>query len=234
MSFISNSSDDNTFRQIVFQVVSLFRKDRRLLETKGSLIVKNLCFSLKPERVFRCFAEVLEKDTEDLEFCSLMVQNLNTILVNASELSGLRKRLKRLDLNVGLFYFKDGAELFSTLYKAWCHNQVAVFTLCILSQSYEHAFNIINVIGCEFDITVGVLVQFDKLVQLIESPVFTYLRLQLLDPTKYPYLLNALYGILMILPQSSAFSTLRIRLNCVSNSINNLGNSTEDKVKRYS
>jgi vacuole morphology and inheritance protein 14 len=64
--------------------------------------------------------------------------------------------------------------------------------------------------------TVNLLIQVDKLVQLIESPVFTYLRLQLLEPEKYPYLYKCMYGILMLLPQSSAFAALKNRLNSVS------------------
>lgn len=84
--------------------------------------------------------------------------------------------------------------------------------------------------------TVALLVQIDKLVMLIESPIFTCklasglnttmmrcltsnnaaLRLQLLEPEKYPYLFKCLYGLLMLLPQSSAFVSLRNRLNAVS------------------
>ncbi|KAL8952498.1 MAG: hypothetical protein Q9222_001601 [Ikaeria aurantiellina] len=60
------------------------------------------------------------------------------------------------------------------------------------------------------------LIQIDKLVQLLESPVFTYLRLQLLEPEKYPHLYKCLYGLLMLLPQSSAFAALKNRLNSVS------------------
>lgn len=80
------------------------------------------------------------------------------------------------------------------------------------------------------------LVQVDKLVQLIESPVFTCacspllypaltnhshifgpdLRLQLLEPERYPHLFKCLYGLLMLLPQSSAFVSLRNRLNAVN------------------
>lgn len=76
------------------------------------------------------------------------------------------------------------------------------------------------------------LVQLDKLVQLIESPVFTCafvssfddlltqktsdIRLQLLEPERHPYLFKCLYGILMLLPQSSAFVSLRNRLNAVN------------------
>ena len=42
------------------------------------------------------------------------------------------------------------------------------------------------------------------------------LRLQLLEPDKYPHLYKCLYGLLMLLPQSSAFYSLRNRLNAVS------------------
>jgi len=64
--------------------------------------------------------------------------------------------------------------------------------------------------------TVTMLIQIDKLVQLLESPVFTYLRLQLLEPEKFPHLYKCLYGLLMLLPQSSAFAALKNRLNSVS------------------
>lgn len=70
--------------------------------------------------------------------------------------------------------------------------------------------------SADLDITVNLLIQIDKLVQLIESPVFTYLRLQLLEPEKYPFLYKCLYGLLMLLPQSSAFGALKNRLNSVS------------------
>lgn len=43
------------------------------------------------------------------------------------------------------------------------------------------------------------------------------LRLQLLDVKSNPYLLKALYGLLMLLPQSNAFQLLSHRLQCVPN-----------------
>ena len=43
----------------------------------------------------------------------------------------------------------------------------------------------------------------------------TDLRMQLLDPETNCYLVRALYGILMLLPQSEAFDTLKRRLDCV-------------------
>lgn len=43
------------------------------------------------------------------------------------------------------------------------------------------------------------------------------LRLQLLEPEMHPYLFKCMYGLLMLLPQSAAFATLRNRLSSVSN-----------------
>ena len=137
-----------------------------------------------------------------------MVQTLNLILITAPELSEMRRTLKNIEN-------REGSALFSALYRSWCHNPIAVFSLCLLSQAYEHASNLMTCFG-ELEITVQFLIQTDKLVQLLESPVFTPLRLQLLEPDKYPYLYKCLYGILMLLPQSSAFSTLRNRLNSVN------------------
>ena len=55
--------------------------------------------------------------------------------------------------------------------------------------------------------------QIDRLVQLLETPAFAFLRLQLLQPTRYPDLVRAMYGLLMLLPQSNAFKTLHARLS---------------------
>lgn len=49
-----------------------------------------------------------------------------------------------------------------------------------------------------------------------EYIVILDLRLQLLEPEKYPYLFKCLYGLLMLLPQSLAFVSLRNRLNAVN------------------
>lgn len=67
--------------------------------------------------------------------------------------------------------------------------------------------------------------QIDKLVQLLESPVFVHLRLQLLDvesPHHAP-LLKSCFGLLMLLPQSDAFRSLSDRLTTVCNLRDNLG-----------
>ncbi|PSR93781.1 hypothetical protein PHLCEN_2v4676 [Hermanssonia centrifuga] len=205
---ISSSSEESYFKLFMNTLLELFSTDRKLLETRGSLIIRQLCLNLNTERIYRTFAEILEKE-EDLEFASGMVVKLNMILITSPELADFRRRLKSLETR------QDGQALFTTLYRSWCHNAVAVFSLCLLAQAYEHASNLLSIFA-DLEITVQLLVQIDKLVQLIESPVFTYLRLQLLEPEKYPYLFKCLYGLLMLLPQSSAFVSLRNRLSAVN------------------
>jgi vacuole morphology and inheritance protein 14 len=55
--------------------------------------------------------------------------------------------------------------------------------------------------------------QVDKLVQLLETPIFLPLRLHLTQPERrdHGHLLRALYGLLALLPQGVAFTTLRDR-----------------------
>lgn len=207
MSQIAKISEDDYFSSFMVALLGLFSSDRRLLEIRGNLIIRQLCINLNPERIFRIMAECIERD-EDVEFASIMVQNLNNNLITAPELAELRKRLRNLDS-------RDGQAFFVTLFKAWCHNAVASIALCLLAQAYEQAYSLIQMFG-DLETTVNMLIQIDKLVQLLESPVFTYLRIQLLEPEKYPYLYRCMYGLLMLLPQSAAFAALKNRLNSVS------------------
>jgi len=207
MSQISRTTDDHYFGKFMVDLLQLFSTDRKLLEQRGNLIIRQLSLNLSPEKIYRTMGQCLETE-DDLEFASIMVQNLNNNLITAPQLSDMRKRLRNLDS-------KDGQTLFVNLFKAWCHNAVATFSLCLLAQAYEQAYHLLQIFG-ELDMTVNLLIQVDKLVQLIESPVFTYLRLQLLEPEKFPYLYKCMYGILMLLPQSSAFAALKNRLNSVS------------------
>jgi len=207
LSQISKSSQETYFSSFMVDLLKLFATDKKLLEQRGNLIIRQLSLDLSAERIYRTLADCLEKD-EDVEFASIMVQNLNNNLITAPELADLRKRLRNLET-------RDGQTFFVALFRSWCHNAVATFSLCLLAQAYEHAYNLLQIIA-ELEMTVNMLVQIDKLVQLIESPVFTYLRLQLLEPERFPHLYKCLYGVLMLLPQSSAFAALKNRLNSVS------------------
>lgn len=102
-------------------------------------------------------------------------------------------------------------------FAAWCVNPFAALSLCWLTENYAVAYEITQCLAQE-EISISMLLQADKLVQLLESPVFVHVRLQLLN-TSSPsvvLLLQSLYGLLMILPQSNSYRLLQNRLSSIT------------------
>ncbi|XP_033222290.1 protein VAC14 homolog isoform X2 [Belonocnema kinseyi] len=213
-SKFSGTSFDNShltvknkyFTKFIVNLLRLFSTDRHLLEERGAFIIRELCVLLSAEGIYKILAEILLEE-QNLRFAGIMVQTLNVILLTSSELFELRCKLK--DLNS-----EESCNLFVCLYESWSHNPVATVALCLLSQNYAHACDLIKAFE-NIEVTVELLTEIDKLVQLIESPIFTYLRLELLERETNESLVRALYGILMILPQSEAFATLHRRLTAI-------------------
>jgi vacuole morphology and inheritance protein 14 len=129
------SSDEATFNLLIDSLLSLFRSDRKLLEHRGNLIVRQLALNIPAEKIFRTLSKALETDS-DAEFASTVIQILNLILLTATELHEVREKLKHLT---------DGhQDLFICLYKSWSHNPSSVLSLCLLSQVYKHASDLIT------------------------------------------------------------------------------------------
>lgn len=103
LSQISRHSEDDYFSNFMVSLLQLFSTDRKLLETRGNLIIRQLCLTLSAERIYRTLAECIEKE-EDVEFASIMVQNLNNNLITAPELADLRKRLRNLEAKASRRY----------------------------------------------------------------------------------------------------------------------------------
>ncbi|XP_060518778.1 protein VAC14 homolog isoform X2 [Cylas formicarius] len=199
--------DSNTYyNKFIFSLLNSFSIDKKLLDERGSFIIRQLCVLLNAEDIYRTLARILLEDS-NLAFASLMVEHLNIILLTSSELFELRNRLK--DVSV-----EENRELFLRLYRTWCHNPIATVSLCFITQSYSHACDLVKSFG-DVEVTVDFLMEIDKLVQLIESPIFAYLRLELLEVPCDKHLVRALYGLLMLLPQTEAFTTLKTRLGCI-------------------
>jgi vacuole morphology and inheritance protein 14 len=248
--------EEAQFQLVLNAILKLFAQDRHLLETRGSLIIRKLCVLLNAKSVYIRMAETLssyefaernQNENEDpsstLQFISTMVQTLNLILLTASELDDLRSILANSfeDNNAGVanghnrslsttssIESEEDGNVFATLFHCWCHNPVSTFSLCLLAKAYDLSFALVKRFSDMEDITVGFLMQIDKLVHLLESPIFIHLRLQLLN-VEAPYhaqLLKSIYGILMCLPQGDAFRLLNDRLTTVCNLRENLGISS--------
>eukprot|EP00039_Didymoeca_costata_P005784 m.84543 g.84543 ORF g.84543 m.84543 type:complete len:714 (-) comp12972_c0_seq1:1852-3993(-) len=201
------------FDSFVKDLLQLFCRDQELLVYRGSFIIRHLSKYIDAEKLYLALADNLLQE-DDLDFANRMVETLNMILLTSPEFVGLREELKQMSS-------ESSHSLFCALYRTWSHNPIATFSLCLLTQVYQHACELLVKLA-DMEVTVNFLVEVDKLIQLIESPIFTFLRLHLLEPRRHPYLIKALYGILMLLPQSSAFHTLKNRLDCIPTIINSL------------
>lgn len=134
---------------------------------------------------------------------------------------GKRKKSKNSN-NDGMFEISsadrdESRSLFTTLYNSWCHSPISALSLCFLAQAYDLASVLITNFAMA-EISVGFLMQLDKLVQLLESPIFIHVRLEMLEKgtERHFALMKTLYGMLMLLPQSAAFKTLQNRLSSVA------------------
>ncbi|XP_019562748.3 protein VAC14 homolog [Aedes albopictus] len=205
--------DQMQYKHFLMELLTLFSENRIFLDNRGTLIIRQLCRLLNAEYIYRTFAEILQEEKTNLKFTSTMVRTLNMILLTTSDLFELRNTLRDIRN-------EKSASLFECLYKCWSHCAVSTLSLCLLAQCYQHVSEIV-VLFADMEITVDFLVEIDKLVQLIESPIFASLRLVLVSHTNdnadAQHLSRALYGILMLIPQTEAFNLLRNRLQCVPN-----------------
>jgi vacuole morphology and inheritance protein 14 len=233
----SGKLDNKNFNAVLNHIIKLFSENRKFLEQRGALIIRNLCELLEAENIYTNIATILRnnspsaaavaavtesKETSsnnddkhpeqlqlDLDFISLMVQTLNLILLTSNELHSLRNKLKNSLSSA------EGKALFKQIYSTWCYSSVSLLCLCLFASAYDlAALLVVNL--SEAEITVGTLMQIDKLVQLLESPIFINLRLQLLEPQRNSALIKSLYGVLMLLPQSAAYQALQNRLLSVT------------------
>lgn len=62
LSQISRNSEEGSFTSFMVDLLQLLCTDRTLLETRGNLIIRQLCMSLSAERIYRTLADCLEKD----------------------------------------------------------------------------------------------------------------------------------------------------------------------------
>lgn len=136
-------------------------------------------------------------------------------------------------------------ELFAALFHCWCHNPVSTLSLCFLAEGYQLTQRLVATFST-IEMSIGFLMQIDKLIQLLESPIFISLRMQLLEgygvlsrlqggneelllgfdeetmnislqhAQHHDALIQSLYGLLMILPQSTAYRTLADRLATIA------------------
>eukprot|EP00892_Ulva_mutabilis_P010670 jgi/Ulvmu1/7976/UM004_0209.1 len=203
------AQEERHFKDVLRALLERFQGEsgQALLQKRGTLIIRGLCSMLGGTRVFRELATILEAET-NCAFAASITQALNLMLLSAPELASLRAHLQRSQRDPA------SAHLLRTLYSCWCHSACAALSLCMLAEAYQHVGAMIHTLA-DLPLVPVLLAQVDRFVMLIDSPVFTRVRLQLLSPERYPDLMRAMYSLLMLCPQSRAFHTLHARLSSV-------------------
>jgi hypothetical protein len=54
------SSDESYFNKLMHKVLYVFNNDRKLLESRGNLIIRQLSLYIKAEKIYRTLAKILE------------------------------------------------------------------------------------------------------------------------------------------------------------------------------
>ena len=209
---------------------------RRLAEVVAEMAAPILTRGARSER--RDDDDADADDDAVLAFASNAADALGFIALAAPECASLRRTLRGDD---DAFRFQERTEtetndvkteiscdtendteskesLLRGLFPCWCHSPAATIGLCLLSGLDCTAFFCAeHVARDETELSRDALVRLDRLVYLFETPPFAGARLRLLQPSSRPHLRRALAAVLALLPQSSAFTTLRDRLaGCAS------------------
>ena len=225
------------FHKFIQALYKSFHQNDMMFEDRSKFIIVKLCSMTQPETVYRSLADIIKDEQNDLKFAYNLVKKLNQILLTAPALAGLRSRLSNCCLESTGTKDQGDSEmvsLFKSLLAAWAQAPIASVSLCLLTGNYKRARDLVMALA-QKEITMEILIQVDWVVQLIESPVFASLRLRLLDTSsgtgkqhlQHQYLIQTLYGLLMILPQSEAYKKLSHRLDQAQKFINiQRGNTT--------
>jgi len=159
--------------------------------------------------VFSEFAVEIRK-FEQYDFISCMIEILDLILAGAPIYKPLRDILSKEEEN------EEDKAFFRTLFETWCFNPLSTLNLCFMAKKYKLAYQLLLWIGEKMTFDKDKLIQLWNIAQLIESPAFLELRIDLLDPGKNYYLIKTLQGVLMMIPIWKAFNALKARLEWAS------------------
>ena len=159
----------------------------------------------------------------DLEFVSSFVQQMNHVFLNTEEAKELRELLKDcVSTKKGNENFRRKKQLFHILLHSFSHNLAATMSLCLWGGAYRTASTFLRHID-PLDISLILLVEIDKLVEMLERPLFRHLHVRMLECDGNPgsegsgyMLFRTLKSLLMLVPQSTCYRILRDRLVSIS------------------
>ena len=158
--------------------------------------------------------------SQDYQFVSAFIQQMCLVLLNSKEASELRNVLKDCIGCGSEVEERDRrrSRLFHILLHSFSHNLVATTSLCLWGGACRTASLFLKQID-PLDISLVFLLELDKLVEMIERPLFRHLHVRMLETDEDPLaersgtmLFQVLKSLLMLIPQSACYNVLRDRL----------------------
>jgi len=175
-------------RQVFSALIQLHAHNEQLLANLSNVLTY-MCRLQPPEFVMVSFSVELDRfikqksgssggnkkgvpSSSDLRFLSAFIQHMSHVLLNADETKHLRKVLKdcissKKDTEVD----HQRSRLFHILLHSFSHNIVATLSLCLWAGAYRTASLFLNQID-PLDISLILLLEVDRLVELLERPLF--------------------------------------------------------------
>lgn len=224
-------------REVFSALIQLYSCNLHLIGDL-SRVIAHMCRLQPPEFVYVSFAVELDNFirrerkatgkgkgsknnmSRDFQFVSAFIQQMCLVLLNSRETRDLRIVLKDC-----IGYGRKAEErdqrrtrLFHILLHSFAHNLVATTSLCLWGCACRTASLFLKHVD-PVDINLVFLLELDKLVEMIERPLFRHLHVRMLETDKDPLsegsgtmLFQTLKCILMLLPQSASYNVLRDRL----------------------
>lgn len=171
----------------VFSTLIELHSDNHHLMGDLSRVITFMCRLQPPEFVFVSFAVELDRFvtqkicdarlhdsnrelSRELGFISSFVQQLCHVLLTANEAKQIRDVLKDCIGNAKEKEVRK-SRIFHILLSTFSHNLIATTSLCLWGGAFRSAYLFLQQID-PLDISLVFLVELDKLVELIERPLF--------------------------------------------------------------
>lgn len=199
------------------------------LAGRSELIVRRVCEGAhhastlvrRPEgaadRFFTTAARAVSEE-EDLAFSQRLVRVLNRVLLTSRETQAFRRRLREEALEAARPGDGSGGEVpkhLLDLLTSWFHCPVSTLGLCLWLHWFEMA-DVVTSRLARMELSPSMSQQLLDLDELLESPIFMRVRMQLLHSRQQPALLRAVIGLATLLPKQTA---LKARLEFVQTAL---------------
>ena len=205
-------------KNIIEIIIQKLNESPEMINSFGILILKKL---VKTINVITLFEEMsgLLLENKDIYFILRMINLFNKFLIMEDEAHDIRNLLSK--------FGNESKSFFKKLFSLWSFNPFCTLILVLLSNNFELGYSLIKHIS-KMKLKAEDYIELGQVVQVFESSVFNHVRIKLLNPKKFAYLIKTLYAVLLLLPQGQAFDSLNTRLRCLE-IIHNLDDNEDEE-----